>query len=92
MEQNKEIYSTSISLKKRSELLVSGVSDIISSDESSIYLDTPDGGLIIEGSSLRIISMNVAGGDLTLEGKIDSLAYNEKAQAQKSGFFARMFK
>lgn len=92
MEQNKEIYSTSISLKKRSELQVSGVLDIISSDESSIYLDTSDGALLIEGSSLRIISMNVAGGDLTLEGKIDSLTYSEKSKEQKNGFFARMFK
>ena len=92
MEQNKEIYSTLISLKKRSELQVSGVSDIISSDENSVYLDTSDGTLVIEGSSLRIISMNVAGGDLTLEGRIDSLVYNETAKSQKSGFLARMFK
>lgn len=92
MEQNKEIYSTLISLKKRSELQISGVSDIISSDENSVYLDTLDGTLVIEGSALRIISMNVAGKDLTLEGKIDSLVYNETAQSQKSGFFARMFK
>jgi len=92
MEQQKENYSTSIFLKKRSELQISGVSDIISSDENNIYLNTSDGALIIDGTELRIISMNVAQGDMTVEGKVDSIAYTEKEQTQKSGFFARMFK
>ncbi len=92
MENQKEIFSTTISLKKRSELNVSGVNDIVSSDENSICLDTPDGLLIIEGEGLRILSMSVSGGDIAVTGKIDSIVYNEKTQIQKSGFFARMFK
>ena len=92
MEQQKDFFSTAISLKKRSELQISGVSDIISSDENSIYLNTSDGALLIEGAELRIISINVAGGDMSVEGKVDSLAYSDKTKMQKSGFFARMLK
>ena len=92
MEQQKEKFHTSVSLKNRSQLLVSGVSDIISSDENTICLNTADGVLTVNGTELRIISMNVAGGDMNVEGKIDSLAYSERTQAVKSGFFARMFK
>lgn len=92
MENQKENFSTAILLKKRSELNVSGVNDIVSSDENSICLDTPDGQLLIEGEGLRIISMSVSGGDIDVTGKIDSIVYSEKTQMQKSGFFARMFK
>ena len=92
MEQQKEKNFTEILLKKRSELKISGVYEIISSDENSICLNTGDGALMIEGEDLRIISMNVAGGDLIAEGRIDGLAFNERTQSQKSGFFARMFK
>jgi sporulation protein YabP len=92
MENQKENFSTAISLKKRTELAVSGVSDIISSDENAICLGTPDGLLYVEGEGLRIISMNVSGGDIAVTGKVQSLAFSDKSTAQKSGFFARMFK
>ena len=92
MEQQKETFSTAISLKKRSELNISGVSDIISSDENSIYLNTADGTLTVEGADLRIISIDVSGGYMNVEGKVDSLVYNDRTQTQKSGFLARMFK
>ena len=92
MENQKEIFSTVISLKKRSELGISGVDDIISSDENSICLDTHDGLLEIVGDGLRIISMSATGGEISVTGKIDSLGYSDKTQMKKIGFFARMFK
>lgn len=92
MENQKENFSTAVQLKKRTELSVSGVTDIVSSDENTICLNTPDGLLYVEGEGLRIISMNVSGGDIAVTGKVCSLAYSDKEAAQKSGFFARMFK
>lgn len=92
MENQKENFSTAIQLKKRTELYVTGVSDIVSSDENAICLNTPDGALCVEGEGLRIISMNVSGGELCVTGKVYGIAYSDKTAAQKSGFFARMFK
>ena len=92
MEQQKEKNTTSIALKNRSSLNIDGVSDIISSDENSIYLNTADGTLTVEGADLRIISIDVSGGYMNVEGKVDSLVYNDRTQTQKSGFLARMFK
>ena len=92
MENPKETFSTAISLKKRAELSISGVTDIISSDENIICLNTTDGLLIIDGIGLRIISMNISGGDISVLGKIDSLTYSERNQKRKNGFFERMFK
>lgn len=92
MEQQKEKITTSISLKNRSFLALTGVSDIISSDENTVYLDTIDGGLVVEGSELHIISMNVGNGEIILEGRVNSISYHDKAQSSKSGFLARIFK
>ena len=83
MENQKETFSTAISLKKRAELSISGVTDIISSDENIICLNTTDGLLIIDGIGLRIISMNISGGDISVLGKIDSLTYSERNQKRK---------
>lgn len=92
MEKQKEKSSTVLTLNDRSLLSLNGISDIISSDEASVYLNTSDGALLIEGSELHIISMNVGSGEITLEGRIDALSYRDCAKDTKSGFFARMFK
>ncbi len=92
MEQPKEKITTTLSLKNRSFLALTGISDIISSDENTVYLDTLDGGLVVEGSELHIISMNVGNGEIILDGRFDSISYHDKAQTSKTGFFARMFK
>lgn len=91
-QQQKDINTTSLVLKNRSSLILNGVSDIISSDEAEIYLNTVDGGLTIEGSELHIISMNVGDGEISIDGKIDAIAYHDKTHSQKNGFFTRMFK
>ena len=91
MEQQNKNFSTEISLKKRLELLVSGVYEIISSDENSIHVNTSDGAILIEGENLRIINMSAATGTLSAEGLICSISYNDKIPLKKIGFFARMF-
>ncbi|MBO5023664.1 MAG: sporulation protein YabP [Clostridia bacterium] len=92
MEQQKEKTTTTLYLKNRTTLILTGISDIVSSDENSVCLDTLDGGLMVEGSELHIISMNVESGEITIEGKVDSITYHDKTQVSKNGFFARMFK
>lgn len=92
MEQQREKNSTSLVLKNRSSLFINGVLDILSSDENLISLNTNDGGLEIGGADLKIKNMNVENKEITVEGIIDSLIYNDKNQPAKGGFFARIFK
>ncbi len=92
MEQTKEKISTELVLKNRAALNISGVCDIISSDENSVFLNTADGALEIGGSELHIISMNVSSGVMLIEGRIDTISYHDKQEPKKSGFLARMFR
>ena len=80
-----------IILEERTSLTVSGVEDVESFDEESILLETARGALVIRGSGLHIERLSLDGGDLKVEGTIDSLTYEESRLAQGS-FFARLFR
>ena len=64
-----------IVLDNRNRLTVSGVDGVESFDETSIVMSTAEGSLIIRGESLHIEKLSLDGGDLLVEGTVDSLTY-----------------
>ena len=78
-----------IILEGREQLTVSGVEEVESFDENSIVMDTIKGVLIVRGENLHIEKLSLDGGDLKVEGSIDSLTYEERRNAQ-GGLFARL--
>lgn len=78
-------------LEDRRALTVTGVSDVDSFDETAVVIYTDLGELSVHGEGLHINRLNVESGELTLEGKIQSMAYSEKPSGQ-GGFFSRLFK
>ena len=78
-------------LEDRSRLTVSGVDGVESFDESSILMTTAQGMLIIRGSGLHIEKLSLDGGDLLVEGSVDSLTYEEEDDRQGS-FLGRLFR
>lgn len=79
-----------ITLNQRSSLSVSGVEEVESFDENTICLSTSQGGLTVRGQELHIEKLSLDGGDLKVEGTIDSLTYEE--QPVRGGFFARLLR
>ena len=59
-------------------------------DETGIVMTTSAGVLIITGSNLHIGKLSLEGGELHVDGQIDSLAY-EDDRRQGGGFFSRLF-
>ncbi len=81
-----------ISLKERSSLTVTGVSEIISFDEVSVILDINDSQLNIEGTGLKIASFSADAGDVIIEGMIDTIMYVGKTAASyRKGIIKRIF-
>ena len=80
-----------IILEGREQLTVSGVEEVESFDENSIVMDTIKGVLIVRGENLHIEKLSLDGGDLKVEGSIDSLTY-EDDHREKGGLFARLFR
>ena len=74
----------------REQLTVAGVEDVDRFDETGIVMTTSAGVLIITGSNLHIGKLSLEGGELHVDGQIDSLAY-EDDRRQGGGFFSRLF-
>lgn len=78
-------------LEERKHLTVSGVEDVERFDENSIVLSTTQGVMTVTGENLHIEKLSLDGGDLKVEGDIDSLTYEDSGR-ERGGLFARLFR
>ncbi len=76
-------------LEEREQLVISGVEEVESFDESAIYLTTAQGTLEIQGEGLHIEKLSLDGGDLKVEGRVNALVYGEENRP-RGGLFARL--
>lgn len=77
-------------MEERARLSISGVEDVESFDESEIVMTTTKGSLIIKGSELHIEKLSLETGELSVEGFIDDLSYEDRSPS--GGFWSRLFK
>ena len=64
-----------LTLDSRSRLSVTGVLEVESFDESTVVLHTARGGLVIRGGTLQLKTLSIDGGQVAVNGTIDSLSY-----------------
>lgn len=76
-------------LEEREHLTVSGVEEVESFDENLIVMDTAQGVLVVRGEDLHIEKLSLDGGDLKVEGMVESLTYEED-RSRRGGFFSRL--
>lgn len=81
-----------ILLEGREQLTISGVEEVESFDENTIVMLTNRGTLIVRGEELHIEKLSLDGGDLKVEGTIDSLTYEDSGRDRAGGLFARLFR
>jgi len=90
--QSENSLPHSVSIKDRAGISITGVTEVVSFDDSSIVLETGLGGMVIEGNSLKIDRLSVENGELSADGKIDSVYYFSVGKKEKGGIFRGMFK
>ena len=78
-------------LEGRESLSVSGVEEVESFDENTIIMTTVKGTLVVRGEDLHIEKLSLDGGDLRVEGVVDSLSYEDDSR-ERGGFFARLLR
>ena len=83
--------SHSLALRDRRQLAITGVSRVISCDESTAVLETPLGNLTIGGQELQVSELSTKNGQVQLSGKIEYLQYAENRQSS-GGLLARLFR
>ena len=78
-----------IILEEREQLVISGVEEVESFDESAIFLTTAQGPLEVQGEGLHIEKLSLDGGDLKVEGLVNALIYGEESRG-RGGLLARL--
>ena len=78
-----------LQLDSRSRLHMTGVIEVESFDEATIVLTTTRGTLIVRGENLHLQLLRLDGGEVLVNGTVDSLSYEDAAPA--GGFFGRLF-
>ena len=80
-----------ILLEERGQLSISGVEEVESFDETSIVMSTTQGILVVRGEDLHIEKLSLDGGDLRVEGMVESLSY-EEPRRERGGLLARLLR
>ena len=78
-----------ILLEDRQSLTVSGVEEVERFDETTIVMVTVKGTLVVRGEGLHIEKLSLDGGDLKVEGSVDSLSYEDTGR-ERGGLLARL--
>jgi len=66
------------------------VEEVESFDENTVVMITTGGPLVVRGSGLHIEQLSLDGGQLRLEGQVESLTYEED-RGGRGGLLARLF-
>lgn len=78
-----------LTLNERKSLTMTGVTEVISFDDSTVVLTTVLGNLEIQGENLKLKTLSLDGGQVAVDGKIFSMVYDEP---QSGGFWSRLRK
>lgn len=78
-----------LELNERKLLNLSGTTEVISFDEGAVVLKTELGQLTVHGKNLQLKSLTPEGGQVTVEGQIDAMIYEDP---RPSGGLRRLFR
>ena len=77
-----------LTLNERKKLTLTGVTEVVSFDDTSVVMHTPLGTLIVQGHELQLKTLTLEGGNVSVEGHITALSYEEPRPA--GGWLSRL--
>ncbi|MBE7005256.1 MAG: sporulation protein [Ruminococcaceae bacterium] len=80
-----------VTLDGRGHLTVSGVEDVDRFDENEIVMNTAEGTLVVTGENLHIDKLSLDGGELHVDGRVDTLSYEDAGVGRGGGLLSRLF-
>ena len=78
-----------LTLNERKSLTMTGVTEVVSFDDSAVILKTSLGTLIVQGQQLKLKTLSLDGGQMAVDGSISGLIYEENRQS--GGLWHRLF-
>lgn len=66
-----------LQLAERRQLTMTGVTEVVSFEETAVVLHTSLGTLIVQGQELKLKTLSLDGGQVAVDGTISALIYEE---------------
>ncbi len=82
-----EVVNNKITLDNRNKLAITGVSKMVSSNETLLVMQVKSTKLTVSGKAIKIEKLDIENGLLEASGEFDSIKYNDNG-----GIFKRIFK
>lgn len=76
-----------LQLDNRKKLTMTGVTEVVSFEETAVVLRTNLGTLIVQGQGLQLKTLSLDGGQVAVDGTVSALVYQEPRQTGWRGFF-----
>ncbi len=76
-----------LEMENRNKALLTGVSEVLAFDETQVMLSTDSGELTLAGEGLHVTRLMLEEGQLTVEGRVDSVFYTDRTARRT--FFRR---
>ena len=70
-----------LTLSDRTALTMTGVTEVVSFDETAVVLRTVLGTLMVQGQELKLKTLSLDGGQVAVDGSISALVYEEPRQS-----------
>ena len=77
-----------LTLTERKNMVMTGVTEVVSFDENAIVLKTGLGLLTVHGQGLQLKNLSLEGGQVAVDGSISALIYEEPGAP--GGWFRRL--
>ena len=78
-----------LNLTDREKLTLTGITEVITFDDTTVIMHTALGQVTIHGSRLQLKSLTPDGGNVTVHGQIDAISYEDSRPA--GGWLSRFF-
>ena len=76
-----------LTLQQRESLNMTGVTEVVSFEETAVVLRTALGTLIIQGAGLQLKTLSLDGGQVAVDGSVSALIYEEPRLGGWKRFF-----
>jgi len=72
-----DTFPHKLTLNERKTLTMTGVTEVVSFDETAVVLRTCLGLLTVQGRELKVKTLSLEGGQMEVDGQISALVYEE---------------
>ena len=70
-----------LQLNERQQLTMTGVTEVVSFDETTVVLQTGLWTLMVHGQNLQLKTLSLEGGQVAVDGSVSALIYEEPRQS-----------